>query len=73
MDFLSWLVLSEVLFSLQVTLDKYKPEVRTVVVKTDRIDDKWYAVQLQILAGNTSLVTTAWENDIPFRIDMASV
>lgn len=55
----------------QVTLDKHKPTVRSVVLKRDVLDAQQYAVQLEVLAGTTSLVTTAWEYGIPFRIDMA--
>ncbi|CAM6124338.1 unnamed protein product [Calypogeia fissa] len=53
----------------QVTLDKNKPMVRSVVFKRDLVDAEQYAVQLEILAGTTSLVTTAWEDGVPFKID----
>ncbi|KAG6551962.1 hypothetical protein Mapa_006579 [Marchantia paleacea] len=57
----------------QVTLDKYQPRVRSVVNKREARNTRSYAVQVEVLAGTSSLVTTVWENGIPFRIDLASV
>lgn len=54
-------------------MDKCKPTVRSVVVKREKLYDKQYVVQLELLAGTTSLVTTAWERNVPYRIDIASV
>ncbi|OAE21137.1 hypothetical protein AXG93_872s1060 [Marchantia polymorpha subsp. ruderalis] len=57
----------------QVTLDKHQPRVRSVVNKREARNTRSYAVHVEVLAGTSSLVTTVWENGIPFRIDLASV
>jgi tRNA (guanine37-N1)-methyltransferase len=57
----------------QVVLDKNKPRIRTVVNKTDAIHSKYRTMQLELLAGNSSLVTTVVEHGLSFRLDLASV
>ncbi len=54
-------------------LDKNKPRIRTVVNKTDAIHSKYRTMQLELLAGNSSLVTTVVEHGLSFRLDLASV
>ncbi|KAJ0983624.1 hypothetical protein J5N97_011879 [Dioscorea zingiberensis] len=48
----------------QVVLDKNKPKIQTVVNKTDAIQNEYRTMQLEVLAGNHSLVTTVIENGI---------
>jgi tRNA (guanine37-N1)-methyltransferase len=57
----------------QVVLDKNKPRIRTVVNKTDAIHSKYRTMQLELLAGNSSLVTTVVEHGLSFHLDLASV
>ncbi len=54
-------------------MDKNKPRIRTVVNKTDAIHSKYRTMQLELLAGNSSLVTTVVEHGLSFRLDLASV
>ncbi|KAG0574598.1 hypothetical protein KC19_VG275300, partial [Ceratodon purpureus] len=57
----------------QIVLEKNKPRIRTVVNKTDVIHNKYRTTQLELLAGNSSLVTTVVEHGLSFRLDLASV
>ncbi|KAJ4816311.1 tRNA (guanine(37)-N1)-methyltransferase [Rhynchospora pubera] len=57
----------------QVVLDKNKPKIQTVVNKTDAIENEYRTMQLEVLAGNHSLVTTVIENGIRFQLDLATV
>ncbi|KAJ3698881.1 hypothetical protein LUZ61_002586 [Rhynchospora tenuis] len=57
----------------QVVLDKNKPKIQTVVNKTDAIENDYRTMQLEVLAGNHSLVTTVIENGIRFQLDLATV
>ena len=60
-------------FSVQVVLDKNKPKIRTVVNKTDAIQNDYRTMQLEILAGHDSLVTTVIESGLRFQVDLATV
>ncbi|KAL8153907.1 hypothetical protein V2J09_011667 [Rumex salicifolius] len=55
----------------QVVLDKNKPKIQTVVNKVDAISNDYRTMQLEVLAGNHSLVTTVIENGIRFQVDLA--
>lgn len=44
-----------------------------MVNKTDAIHSKYRTMQLELLAGNSSLVTTVVEHGLSFRLDLASV
>ncbi|XP_063945643.1 tRNA (guanine(37)-N1)-methyltransferase 1 isoform X2 [Daucus carota subsp. sativus] len=57
----------------KVVLDKHKPKIQTVVNKTDAIHNDYRTMQLEVLAGNHSLVTTVVENGLPFQVDLATV
>ncbi|RRT80240.1 hypothetical protein B296_00001279 [Ensete ventricosum] len=57
----------------EVVLDKNKPKIQTVVNKTDAIQNDYRTMQLEILAGNHSLVTTVVENGIRFQVDLGTV
>lgn len=57
----------------QVVLDKNKPKIQTVVNKIDAIQNDYRTMQLEVLAGNHSLVTTVIENGIRFQVDLATV
>ncbi|XP_058090751.1 tRNA (guanine(37)-N1)-methyltransferase 1 isoform X2 [Magnolia sinica] len=57
----------------QVVLDKNKPKIQTVVNKIDTIQNDYRTMQLEVLAGNHSLVTTVVENGIRFHVDLAAV
>ncbi|KAJ0983581.1 hypothetical protein J5N97_011836 [Dioscorea zingiberensis] len=57
----------------QVVLDKNKPKIQTVVNKTDAIQNEYRTMQLEVLAGNHSLVTTVIENGIRLQVDLATV
>lgn len=57
----------------QIVLEKNKPRIRTVVNKTDVIHNKYRTMQLELLAGNSSLVTTLVEHGLSFRVDLAAV
>lgn len=54
-------------------LDKNKPKIQTVVNKIDAIHNDYRIMQLEVLAGNRSLVTTVVENGLRFHVDLASV
>lgn len=57
----------------KVVLDKNKPKIQTVVNKIDVIQNDYRTMQLEVLAGNHSLVTTVVENGLRFHIDLATV
>ncbi|KAL4394978.1 tRNA (guanine(37)-N(1))-methyltransferase 1 isoform X1 [Arachis hypogaea] len=57
----------------KVVLDKNKPKIQTVVNKIDSIHNEYRTMQLEVLAGNHSLVTTVVENGIRFQVDLATV
>lgn len=54
-------------------LDKHRPKIQTVVNKIDSIHNEYRTMQLEVLAGNHSLVTTVNENGIRFQVDLATV
>lgn len=56
-----------------MVLDKNSPQVQTVVNKTDAISNEYRTMQLEVLAGNHSLVTTVVENGLRFLVDLATV
>lgn len=56
-----------------MVLDKNKPKIQTVVNKIDAIQNDYRTMQLEVLAGNHSLVTTVIENGIRFQVDLATV
>ncbi|KAK1352474.1 hypothetical protein POM88_053413 [Heracleum sosnowskyi] len=57
----------------KVVLDKNKPKIQTVVNKTDAIHNDYRTMQLEVLAGNHSLVTTVVENGLRFQVDLGTV
>ncbi|KAK9056988.1 hypothetical protein SSX86_024354 [Deinandra increscens subsp. villosa] len=57
----------------KVVLDKNKPKIQTVVNKIDAIQNDFRTMQLEVLAGNHSLVTRVVENGLHFHVDLASV
>ncbi|WOL04911.1 tRNA (guanine(37)-N1)-methyltransferase 1 [Canna indica] len=57
----------------QVVLDKNRPKIQTVVNKIDAIQNDYRTMQLEVLAGNHSLVTTVVENGIRFQVDLGTV
>ncbi|GAV74443.1 Met_10 domain-containing protein [Cephalotus follicularis] len=57
----------------KVVLDKNKPKIQTVVNKIDVIHNDYRTMELEILAGNHSLVTTVVENGLRFNVDLAAV
>ncbi|MQL92283.1 hypothetical protein Taro_024906 [Colocasia esculenta] len=57
----------------QVVLDKNKPKIETVVNKIDAIQNDYRTMQLEVLSGNHSLVTTVVENGIRFHVNLARV
>ncbi|XP_031473676.1 tRNA (guanine(37)-N1)-methyltransferase 1 [Nymphaea colorata] len=57
----------------EIILDKNKPRIRTVVNKTDSIQNDYRTMQLEVLAGNHSLVTSVIESGICFHVDLATV
>lgn len=57
----------------KVVLDKNRPKIQTVVNKIDAIHNDYRTMQLEVLAGNNSLVTTVAENGLRFHLDLASV
>eukprot|EP00252_Welwitschia_mirabilis_P019171 TRINITY_DN4376_c0_g1_i2.p1 TRINITY_DN4376_c0_g1~~TRINITY_DN4376_c0_g1_i2.p1 ORF type:complete len:460 (+),score=83.21 TRINITY_DN4376_c0_g1_i2:582-1961(+) len=57
----------------QVVFDKNRPRIQTVVNKTDAIHNDFRTMQLEVLAGNHSLVTCVVENGLRFHIDLATV
>ena len=56
---------------MQVVLDKNKPKIQTVVNKIDAIHIDCRTMQLEVLAGNHSLVTIVVENGLQFHVDLA--
>ena len=58
---------------MQVVLDKNKPKIQTVVNKIDAIQNDYRTMQLEILAGHDSLVTTVIESGLRFQVDLATV
>lgn len=59
--------------SCQVVLDKNQPKIQTVVNKIDPIHNDFRTMQLEVLAGNHSLVTMVIENGLRFHVDLARV
>ncbi|CAL5357397.1 unnamed protein product [Camellia sinensis] len=57
----------------KVVLDKNKPKIQTVVNKIDAIHNDYRTMQLEVLAGNHSLVTIVVENGLRFHVDLATV
>ncbi|KAK6157449.1 hypothetical protein DH2020_011697 [Rehmannia glutinosa] len=57
----------------KVVLDKNRPKIQTVVNKVDAIHNDFRTMQLEVLAGNNSLVTTVVENGLRFHVDLAAV
>ncbi|KAF0919331.1 hypothetical protein E2562_029192 [Oryza meyeriana var. granulata] len=57
----------------QVVLDKNKPKIQTVVNKTDAIQNDYRIMQLEVLAGIDSLVTTVIESGLRFQVDLSTV
>lgn len=57
----------------KVVLDKNQPKIQTVVNKIDAIHNDYRTMQLEVLAGNHSLVTTVVENGMRFHVDLATV
>ncbi|GAY52544.1 hypothetical protein CUMW_142650 [Citrus unshiu] len=57
----------------KVVLDKNKPKIQTVVNKIDAIHNNYRTMQLELLAGNNSLVTMLVENGLRFNVDLAAV
>lgn len=57
----------------KVVLDKNKPKIQTVVNKMDAIHNDYRTMQLEVLAGNSSLVTTVVENGMRFHVDLSTV
>ncbi|GMN63024.1 hypothetical protein TIFTF001_032093 [Ficus carica] len=57
----------------KVILDKNKPKIQTVVNKLNAIHNDYRTMQLEVLSGNRSLVTTVVENGLRFHVDLASV
>lgn len=56
-----------------MVLDKNKPKIQTVVNKMDAIHNDYRTMQLEVLAGNSSLVTTVVENGMRFHVDLSTV
>ncbi|CAM8876288.1 hypothetical protein QQ045_019750 [Rhodiola kirilowii] len=57
----------------KVVLDKHSSKIRTVVNKIDAIHNNYRTMQLEVLAGNHSLVATVVENGLRFQVDLATV
>uniref|UniRef100_A0A0D3EP42 tRNA (guanine(37)-N1)-methyltransferase n=1 Tax=Oryza barthii TaxID=65489 RepID=A0A0D3EP42_9ORYZ len=57
----------------QVVLDKNKPKIQTVVNKIDAIQNDYRTMQLEVLAGIDSLVTTVIESGLRFQVDLSTV
>lgn len=56
----------------QVTLDK-SPTLRTVVNKTNEIDNTFRFFKMEVLAGEEDFLTTVRENDCTFTFDYSTV
>lgn len=54
-------------------MDKNKPKIQTVVNKIDAIHNDYRTMQLEVLAGNRSLVAMVAENGLRFQVDLATV
>lgn len=54
-------------------MDKNQPKIQTVVNKIDAIHNDFRTMQLEVLAGNHSLVTLVVENGLRFHVDLARV
>lgn len=57
----------------QIVLDKNRPKIQTVVNKMDAIQNEYRTMQLEVLVGNHSLVTTVMENGFRFQVDLGKV
>ncbi|KMS98385.1 hypothetical protein BVRB_4g093370 [Beta vulgaris subsp. vulgaris] len=57
----------------KVVLDKNQPKIQTVVNKTEAISNDFRTMELEVLAGNHSLVTTVIENGLRFQVDLTKV
>ncbi|KAG6534093.1 hypothetical protein ZIOFF_007977 [Zingiber officinale] len=57
----------------QIVLDKNRPKIQTVVNKMDAIQNEYRTMQLEVLVGNHSLVTTVVENGFRFQVDLGKV
>lgn len=57
----------------QVILDKNSPKIRSVVNKLNAIQNKFRTMELEVLAGDTSLLTTAIEHGMLYEIDLSLV
>lgn len=57
----------------KVVLDKNKPKIQTVVNKIEAISNDYRTMQLEVLSGNNSLVTTVIENGMRFQVDLVTV
>lgn len=56
-----------------MVLDKHKPKIEAVVNKIDAIHNDYRTMQLEVLAGTESLITTVVENGLRFHFDLATV
>ncbi|KAF1803917.1 Met-10+ like-protein-domain-containing protein [Mucor lusitanicus] len=56
----------------QVILDKNK-KIKSVVNKTNQIDNTYRNFQMEVLAGDTNMMTELKENDCKFRFDFSKV
>jgi tRNA (guanine37-N1)-methyltransferase len=56
----------------QVFLDKI-PNIRTVVNKTDNIDNTYRNFQMELLCGDDDMVATIRENKCTFKLDFSTV
>nr|CAB3477007.1 unnamed protein product [Digitaria exilis] len=57
----------------KVVLDKNKPKIQTVVNKTNAIQNDYRTMQLEVLAGNDSLLTMVIESGLRFQVDLGTV
>uniref|UniRef100_A0A7N0V1L0 tRNA (guanine(37)-N1)-methyltransferase n=1 Tax=Kalanchoe fedtschenkoi TaxID=63787 RepID=A0A7N0V1L0_KALFE len=57
----------------KVVYDKHSSKIQTVVNKTDAIQNNYRTMQLEVLAGNHSLVATVVENGLRVQVDLATV
>ena len=61
-----------ILLSAEVLLDKVK-QAKTVVNKTNTIDNTFRNFQMEVLAGEDNFVTEARENGVRFELDFSKV